>query len=89
MKRKYIISKEQQQFRDVILNRKPRVKKAKERPYSQPSNLTAIDYTRNCMFWINEYLQGRESKEQLKKSIKALQTLSEHLPNWISPSNQK
>jgi len=78
MKRRYSITDEQKAYRERILNKKPR----RGTVHQDPKKLTAFDYARNCIFWINEYLEGRESKNQFDLAVKSLKTLSEHLPHW-------
>ena len=73
--RAVITTKEQKEYCDSILGRRPRRKEKVITKTSEPKITTREEYMKNCLYWINEYLEGRANKEMLK-------TASFHLTNY-------
>lgn len=64
------ITDEQRRFREMILKKKPRKRKAY---VPIPARvISRNEYMNNCMFWINEYEAGRTDKEEYLSATRSL-----------------
>lgn len=47
---------------------KPIIKREKKETFLE----VKIQYLKNCLFWMNEYIEGRQNKKQLSHTITAI-----------------
>ena len=71
-RRNYNKSQNQINYCNQILRKKPTNQKIN---HSVICKNSPIDYLRNCMWWVEEYMNGRQSEEQAIKALKAMPTL--------------
>jgi len=70
---------EQQAFYDSMLKKKPKTIRRRESFVPSQKETTTIEYMRNCMWWIEEFLQGGTTEEKFKSALKSLTKLAYEL----------
>lgn len=91
-KKNYTLTQEQINFRKSILRgRVSSIKKAEVKPEAQVLTheeeiQTCFYYINNCVFWINEYIDGNpsETKERLLKTAQSLQMMGKRLEKLLT-----
>lgn len=76
-RKKYNITKEQQEFRNKILNKKSVIPDKPKLVY--PPKTTTIQYMENCIYWIKNYISSGENK----KAIQSAEYLQVHCKSII------
>lgn len=90
-RRKKVLTKEQNDFRNSILRGKVRGL-SKSDPPVQPiltdeeKIMQHFFYINNCVYWINEYIDGRRDKNRLLETAIALQGNAKKLEETIKNS---
>lgn len=80
-------TKEQDEYRYAILRRKPPVKKERQKKqFVAPPSTTREQYMKNCIYWINEYL---ENGGDIHRALKASISLKQHCEQIISELNKQ
>ena len=76
-----VLTNDQIEFRQKILNKKIKVKKERPLP-TPPKEPTRIDYMNNCVFWVNEYAAGRTDEARFKKAVYYLREYCNEILGW-------
>lgn len=80
-------TKEQDDFRASILLGKPRKEYVKREFIKPTEEVTPREvFMSNCLWWINEYREGRCDRE---RAIKAAEILQQHCTNFIIELKRK
>lgn len=87
-----VYTKEQQEYRDSILNKrvlnfkynkKPKPKEVIEVSKPRGSIEYKLYYMNNCIFWINEYREGRCDLVKVMTAIESLKKLCDEIKQII------